>query len=788
MSKPEAKSRKSQLESQSSKVSGRAVAILIAALLIQLGASAARAATLQGTVIDPDGRAVSQARVSLLAPLTALEERQTDAQGRYQFDGLAAGVYQVVANAPGFSAASSGVRVRPNETKTVDLRLEISAVEQQVVVSASLEGTLAPQIGSSVSVVTQSEIEDRGAQSVLDVLRGVPGVEVNQTGRHGGVTGVFIRGGNSDYNLVMIDGIQVNQFGGDFDFAPLAVDGVDRVEVTRGPQSALYGSNAVAGVINIVSRQGEGPARFTALAEGGSFTTRRFATGASGLTRGLGWAYDLSRLDSGGVVRNDNYRNQTAFVSLGYSRSPRRQATFHFFGNANDAGAPGPFGSDPDHLYDAPIFPSGPTPRQVGLLTRDKQNLFGYQGSYAEQLSPRFRQVVAASVASNDYYFRSPPPFGDSFSNNLREVLNARSEVTVSDRDVLVAGLEYNREQVRNTFIAGPSNAPFLLPRTSLAWFAENRWNPGSRWFVTTGMRVDDIRTGRLPPDEFGLRPLLPASSTVKVNPRLSTAYLAHQAGTGGGLGLTRLHASFGTGIRAPNGFELAFDNNNPNLKPEKSVSFDAGVEQRFFARRAVLDATYFYNRFEDQIVVLGGSLTNLSTFSSANLGNSRAQGMEVSLRLEPTRSLQIAGEYTRLETSILALEGTSSLVLAPFHVGQPLIRRPRNSGFYDVAWRRGRLTLDTNATIRGPVLDLEPNLGTFACAPASLGGPGLPCLFTNPGYIRADAGFRYRLPRGVEVYGRLNNLLNRKYEESFGFPALHANFLAGVRLSLPAE
>ncbi|PYU98667.1 MAG: TonB-dependent receptor, partial [Acidobacteria bacterium] len=138
------------------------------------------------------------------------------------------------------------------------------------------------------------------------------------------MTGVFIRGGNSNYNLVMIDGVQINQYGGDFDFAPLTVDGVDRVEIIRGPQSALYGSNAVAGVINVVTRRGEGPPHFTALAEVGSFTTRRFATGGSGLKRGFDWAYDLSRLDSGGVVKNDNYRNQAAFLSLGYSRSPRR--------------------------------------------------------------------------------------------------------------------------------------------------------------------------------------------------------------------------------------------------------------------------------------------------------------------------------------------------------------------------------------------------------------------------------------------------------------------------------
>jgi len=705
--------------------------------------------------------------VSLLAPLTALGERETDAQGRYEFAGLRGGVYKLVASVPGFSTASADVEVSEAEARTVDLRLKISAVEQHVVVSASLERTLAPEIGSSVSVVDQPEMEARGAQSVLEVLRGVPGVEVNQTGRRGGVTGVFIRGGNSNYNLVMIDGVQINQFGGDFDFAPLTVDGVDRVEIIRGPQSALYGSNAVAGVINVVTRRGEGPPHFTALAEVGSFTTRRFATGGSGLKRGFDWAYDLSRLDSGGVVKNDNYRNQAAFLSLGYSRSPRREFDFHLFGNANDAGAPGPFGSDPDHIFTG-----------VDAVSRDKQDLFGYQGSYAERLSGRFRQVVTGSVATNRFLFHSP--FGDSFSHNLRGVLNTRSEIAVSNKDVLVVGFEYNREQIKNTYIADASNTPFLLPRTSLAYFAENRWSPGARWFVTTGLRVDDVRTRQLPTDAFGLRPLLPTSSTAKVNPRVSVAYLPYQPAGGAWLGATRLHGSFGTGIRAPNGFELAFTN-NPRLKPEKSVSFDSGVEQRFFDGRAVLDATYFYNRFEDQSGVFGGSLANLSSFVSANLGNARAQGMELSARVQPTRALEVDGEYTVLGTSILALDG-ASLALSPLRVGQPLVRRPRNSGFYKVTWRRGRLTLNTNAYVRGAVLDVEPNDALGACA------LGLPCLFTNKGYIRADAGFSYALQRDVQIYGRLNNLLNQKYEESFGFPALHVNFLAGVRFNFPAE
>ncbi|MGH9650104.1 MAG: TonB-dependent receptor domain-containing protein, partial [Terriglobales bacterium] len=239
-------------------------------------------------------------------------------------------------------------------------------------------------------------------------------------------------------------------------------------------------------------------------------------------------------------------------------------------------------------------------------------------------------------------------------------------------------------------------------------------------------------------------------------------------------VGATRLHGTFGTGIRAASGFELAFTN-NPRLKPEKSLSFDSGIEQRFFNDRAVLDATYFFNRFKDQIVVLGGSLTNLSSFVSDNLANARAHGLETTLRLRPRRSVEFGAHYTWLNSSILALKGTT-LTQAPFAVGQPLLRRPRNSGGFNAAGQRGRLTLNLNGYWRSRVLDVEPNYGAF-------GG-----LFTNQGHTLANAGFAYRLPRGVEIHGRLNNFLNQKYEEAFGFPSLHLNFLAGVRFTFPAE
>jgi outer membrane cobalamin receptor len=746
-----------------------ALGILPGLLSILFVSVVMRAATIEGTIFDPSGRAVPNVRVSLLQSLTALDERQTDAKGEYKFEGLAKGSYRLVANAPGFSASTADVEMREDQTRSVDLHLALSAVQQQVVVSASLGGSLAPQLGSSVSTISEQEIDDRGAQNVTDVLRGVPGVALDDTGRRGGVTGAFIRGGDSDYNLVMVDGIQLNEFGGDFDFAPLPADGVDHVEVTRGAESALFGSNAVTGVVNIATARGEGPPHFDFQAEGGNFTTRRFVTGGSGLTHGLSWAYDLSRLDSGGTVTNDGYRNQSAILSLGHRWSERRQVDFHFFGNANVVGDPGPYGSDPDHL-----FPG------IDTYSRNKQNLFGYQGSYTEQFSSRFRQVVTGSVATSDYYFRTL--YGDSFSNNLRGVLNTRSEVAISNKDFLVAGFEYNREQIKNTYVADANNVPFLLPRTSLACFVEDRWSPSSRLFATAGLRLDDISTHSLPSaGVYGVRPFIPASSVTKLNPRVSVAYMARETDSGSWLGMTRLHSSFGTGIRAPNGFELA-STNNPHLKPEKSISFDSGLEQRFSGSRALLDLTYFYNKFDDQIVTLGGSLTNLSTFKSDNLGNSRAQGLEASFRLRPTRSLQVSGEYTLLSTAILTLDG-STLVQAPFHVGQELVRRPKNSGGFNLTWQRGRLMLNSNAYLRGRTLDLEPNEGVYACTYYDL-----PCLFADKGYVVLNGGFSYRLTHGLEIYGHLNNLLDRKYEEVLGYPALPLNFLAGVKFTFPAE
>jgi outer membrane cobalamin receptor len=719
----------------------------------------ALAITLEGTALDPSGKAVPNARVSLLRSLVAIAECQTDARGNYKFEGLDKGVYQLSAVRQGLSSQSIEVDLRQQEAKKQDIKLEISALINQVVVSASLGGALAPQIGSSVDLITQQEIEDRGAQNALDVIRGVPGIEVSQFGRRGGLTNIYIRGGETKYNAVLIDGIPMNEFGGSFNMASLPVDGLERIEITRGPQSALYGSNAVTGVINLVSQKGESAPSFSGLAEGGSYSTRRFVASGNGLNRGFSWSYNLSRLDSDGVVVNDNYRNQSAFLSLGY-KSSARQLDFHFIGNANDAGSPGAYGSDPMRTFWG-----------IDKTTRVKQNLFGYQIGYVENISSKIRQVSSVSLSTNDLYYHSD--YGNN-SENLRGVFNTRTEIAISNSDTLTAGFEFNREQIRNTYLTDTQGNAFLLQRASLAYFVENRWSAGERFYLTTGVRVDDLRTHSLPANIWYSRPLFPANSIVKVNPRVSAAYMVHNGTANDLLGGTRLHGSFGAGIRPPDYFDLGFTN-NPGLKPEKSLSFDAGIEQTILSSKAVLDFTFFQNRFHDQIVTLGSSVKNLSSYKSDNLNNSRAQGFEISFRMHPVRSLEFGGQYTFLDSTILALDG-SSQANKPYYVGQQLLRRPQNSASYNVTWKIGNFMINTNAYIRGVVLDADPTYGPS-------GG-----FFTNKGYTRADVGCSYQLPGGIEVYTRINNFLNQKYEETLGYPAYHANIVGGMKFKIKSE
>ena len=189
--------------------------------------------------------------------------------------------------------------------------------------------------------------------------------------------------------------------------------------------------------------------------------------------------------------------------------------------------------------------------------THQRQNLFGYQASYTERFSSKFQQVSSVSVSTDHLEFISPSE-GDSFTNNLRLAASTRSEIAVSSKDTFVAGFEYDRDSFKNTFVGDATGVPFTLGRNSYAGFAENRWTPSDRWYITAGVRLDGIQTDSLP-----TIPVVPANTLVKVSPRIAAAFLLRNPTGDGFFGATRLHSSFGTGFRPPNGF----DSRSPTIR-----------------------------------------------------------------------------------------------------------------------------------------------------------------------------------------------------------------------------
>lgn len=700
-----------------------------------------QAETVRGRVVDPSGAAIQGARVAAVNRVGVIAQAVTDAAGAFQVS---------VADTPG---ASLLVTAAGFETKTVPLfqagaiTLTIAPQNDSITVAGSTMDIPLSQQGSSISVIPREEIAARNEAQAVDLIRYLPGLTVAATGARGAETSVFIRGGDYDFNLVEINGVPIDWFGGIVDFAHVPTDFLDHIEVIRGPQSAVYGAYANSGVVNFVTRSPQEGAEFEGLAEGGSHYEHRFALGGSGTLRGFGIGAYVSRLDDNGLVTNGDYHNKNLFLTL--TRNTGRQS-FSANGNfnASDAGQPGPYGSDPAHLFTG-----------IDLISRSRVNLSDYGAHYQIDLTPRVRQEMFANVFWNDSFYVSP--YGGSYQNNYRGQLEERTVLSLTSHYTMAFGYAFSREEVKDTYINDASAGIFPLQRNQQGIYWENRLQFGGRLFVNAGAREEIIRTGRIAADPVVARQEFPRDTILKLNPKLAVAYALREG--------TRLHTSTGTGIRPPSGFELAF-NNNPHLKPERTASFDLGIEQRLFHNHVSLDATYFYNRFYDLIVVLGGSLTHLSTFKSDNLANSRAQGAEFAVRLRPARWISVAGAYTLLASEILSLSGSTNLAPQYFVVGQPLARRPRNSGTMVATFSRGRVSANVTGYFRGKDLDVEPNYGAFAG------------VFYNPGFANFGLNVNYALTRGVTVYGNLRNALNWHYEEAFGFPSARLNYVSGVK------
>jgi len=713
-----------------------------------LPAATAASFTIHGTVLDPSGAAIVGAQVSAVNRLGVDRQTTTDQAGGFTLKLAETGDMHLAVTAPGFETKTIPLAgLEASEPLTVRLNIA-PQVDSMRVAGSAIDVPLSEQ-GSSIAIVPREEIAERNEGLAVDLLRYLPGITIGQTGSPGGAASMFIRGGDYNFNLVQIDGVPVNSFGGAFDFAHIPTDWLERVEVIEGAQSSVYGAYANSGVVNFVTRSASDSPQIDVLAEGGTYQEHRFAIGASGTVAGFGVAAFASQLGDNGPVANSDYRNDN--VALHVTRSFGRQSlSFGGDYNANDVGDPGAYGSDPGNDYPG-----------IDTISRDKNDFSDYFLHHQIDFSPRFRQDTFASFFLENSGYTSP--YGFSYEKDLRGQFETRSIVSVEPWYTTAFGVSSTREEVKNTYISDDYNNAFPIKRDDAGIYWENRFQFGGLFF-NAGVRGEVISTPFIQENLEDGRPAFPANTVTKLNPKLGATYALRG---------TRLHSSFGTGIRPPAGLELAFAD-NPALKPERTASFDFGVEQRVLSGKLSLDATYFYNRFYDLIVSLGGNLAVLSAYQTDNLSNARAQGAELSAHYRPTRWISVTGSYTYLASEVLSLSGSTGLAPIPFSVGQELIRRPANSGSFVSTLSRGRITANVTGYFRGSDLDVDPTYG------ASAG------LYPCHGFVDLGVNLNVRLGEGLTGYGNLRNALNQSYEEVLGYPAPKLNFVAGLKWALP--
>jgi len=717
---------------------------------------------LDGRVVDPQGGAVAGAIVVATGVATAPVAVQTDQSGRFEFASLPDGRYDLTVSAPGLAGEARSVTAGAASTP-LEIALRVSAVTETLVVSAAQIDQPLSRTADSVSIITGADLQSRQVTSLGAALGTVPGFTVARSGGPGTLTSLFPRGGESDFTLVLVDGIRANSFGGGLDLSQVPITDIDRIEVVRGPQSALYGADAIGGVVHVITRHG-GPPTASALIETGSRATRRLQAGTTGSAAAFRWqaggdyfaddGFTGTAPANGEQVSNDDAREQQAWIGAGWraERGTDVQGTLRYV--ETERGAPGPYGSDPaDRFFGVDHISRGYTDRRaIGLRV-----MHPWTGP-----ASRLRQRIDLDAADYDLSFLSSFDLSTSEADTRRVHARTQTDAVLDAGFGVSGGVEWLSEQARSSFITS-QNAMVPVERAVIGTFGEARWNGHERISVQAGLRAEHITRQAFSVNGFA------DDTVVSFNPKLAVSWVVSGLPGAGARAWTRVRGAAGTGIRPPDLFEIAFTD-NPGLKPERSRSVEFGVTQALAGGVVQLDATAFFNRYDDLIISVG-SLADVSRYQTDNVSNARARGVELSGAWQGLRGVSVRASYSFLDTEILAIDDTAQAP-SPYAVGDPLLRRPRHSGSLLLGWTAGRGSLFATVASRGATLDAEPAFGAS-------GG-----LYQNPGHTVVDAGGALRVIPRVEIYARVMNLLDRDYEEVLGYPSPGRTAFVGLRLA----
>ena len=613
---------------------------------------------------------------------------------------------------------------------------------EYVVVTATRanQGVRADLLGSSFTILRPEDFEQRQTRYVSDILRDVPGISINRSGSLGGLTQVRIRGTESNHTLVMIDGIKASDpVAGEFDFSTLIADDVAKVEVLRGQQSALYGSDAIGGVINYITLSGHEAPGGRVRVEGGSFGTKDISARYAGVSGPLDYVFSGGWTDSDGFpvsrfgARDVGTENGAASVRLEYTPTDvlRFKAIARYSHTIADSD---PQDSDPasptfgyvidgDDYYKNRVY--------YGLLRGELDTLDGHWT----------HALTATGVdASRDSFSGGSLSSGDSGKRQRYSYESTLRFGSEQFAQTLIGAFDHEREEYQNRglFFSGPAAEKHSITNNGIVVQydarIEDRIGLGAAIRHDDNDRFDNDNTYRLQ-----------ASFRVADD--------------------TRVRAAAGTGIKNPGVFELfGFDptsfQGNPNLKPEKSRGWEVGVDQSFAERRVLVGLTYFNSKLKDEIV----STFDFNTFLSsvANSGtDSEQKGVELFAQARLSSAWRVDASYTYLDAKQNGVEE---------------LRRPPHMGSLNVAWRSAEDRGGVALTVRynGSMND---NAFTDALTFA-------PTLVRLSSYTLVNLGADYKVTDNVQLYGRVENLLDEQYEEVFSYRSAGRGAFAGARVT----
>jgi vitamin B12 transporter len=726
-------------------------------------------AQLKGSLLDASGAGVGGVQVvAQLAndPQSHLWKATSTTDGVYTLT-LPPGNYHVVFQRKPFAAREFDLALTAaGEMRTLDLRLDLERLSSSVVVTAQAQPLQIQQTTAPVDVITRENINQRLSVTLPDALLTSPGVAIGRTGPTGGSASVFLNGGNSAYTKVLVDGTSVNEPGNAVDFANFTLDNIDKVEVVRGAESAIYGSDAVSGVIQVFTHRGTTRVpEALVFAEAGNFDTGRGGAQISGLLGNFDYSGAASYFSTNGPQDQNTFLNRTLSGNFGYRLGEENQFRLTLRNNTSNAQTPGQTllePPNPDSHTDYHFFSSNARwdfatgkhwhHQLMGAESYNRQFTANpIQSFFATDPFAFCPQTNPSAVATAEFCDFTDP--GSHYQYN-RASLNAQSSYLL-ENFAATAGYQYEVENASIPFLAEGH-----VRRNNQAGFLDFRYSPHPRASLNFGARAEAN-------GYFGTR----------VVPRAG-ASLALLQGRGF-WGETRLRAFYGQGIKEPR-FDQLFDDQfgdlgNPSLKPESSKTWTVGLDQKLAGDRVRVTGEYFSNRFYDMIsFAFCDSANNFCDLPPGtgplfgfgyffNTDRSRARGTNITAEARVNRWLRVRGDYTYDDSLVLAAPNVFDPAQVP---GNRLIRRPVNSGSLAAFanWRR-----------LGVVLS-----GYFSGQRTDSDFLGLG-LNRTPGYARFDLATTYQFGRGIAVYLRAANLFDKSYQDALGYPALGREVRVGL-------